>query len=143
MIMNEIEDLKKENDTLSMLAASVIDCGTLDIECILEMERNFPGTIERAIDLREEFKEQINFGVFVRAVQEIAIDSISAELVDGDEDLFREIVIDDNYSDWGGIASYGDRDFPEELQECFVEYVRGLSTIEKFLESYREYRTER
>jgi hypothetical protein len=134
------------------ILTSVIDCGTRDLECIFEMEKAHEGTIERAVELKDEL-ESFNFGNFVMAVKDKSlheIEDLFLELFEEDEDdrarehidSFHDMIIDDNYCAWGGISSYGqyngEDDFNQELQDRFGEFVSGSLTEKEFLDEAKK-----
>jgi hypothetical protein len=142
VLRDEVPKLRDKLETAESILSSVLDCGTLDLECIYDMEENHPGTVERAIELKEELGS-INFGNFVMAVKEQGLSEVEDEIAKGDAESFRDMIIDDNYVAWGGVASYGsydaeDREENHERQELFASFVDGSLTREKFLEEYRD-----
>jgi len=143
MGMGELIGLRRQRDGAFEIVCAAIGCGWLDVECIIEMEENFPGTIERAIELKDELGE-LNFGNFVLAVKEIALEQIEDELLEISEDIFdalQDMVIDDNYAAWGGIACYGSGGY-HDVQEAFADYVYSGSgeDKERVLELARAYK---
>lgn len=138
----EVSELRDKLETAESILSSVLDCGTLDLECIYDMEKNHPGTVERAVELKEELGS-INFGNFVMAVKEKALAEVEDEICEGDAESFRDMIVDDNYVAWGGVAAYGsydgeDKEENHRRQELFSDFVSGSLTKEKFLEEYRE-----
>jgi hypothetical protein len=141
-LQDEVLQLRDKLDVAESILSSVLDCGTLDLGCVYDMEKNHPGTVERAIELKEELG-RINFGNFVMAVKDQAITEVEGEVEEGDLESFRDLIIDDNYVAWGGVAAYGtydgeDRAENEERQELFASFTSGSLTKEQFLGDYRE-----
>jgi hypothetical protein len=104
------------------------------------METNHPGTVERAIELKEELGS-INFGNFVMAAKDKALSEVEDEIAEGDTESFRDMIIDDNYVAWGGVAAYGsyegeDREGNQSRQELFADFVSGSLDKDRFLEEY-------
>ena len=115
---------------------------SLDLECIYGMEKDHPGTVERAVELKEELGS-INFGNFVMAVKETALAEVEDEVHEGDAESFRDMIVDDNYVAWGGVAAYGsyggeDKEENHRREELFSSFVSGSLSREKFLEEYRK-----
>lgn len=143
VVSDERINRKLENEALAEVVAGLIDCGTADVDCIVDMEKNFEGTIERAIELQEEIGEpKMNFGLFVMAVKDKAIDTVTDELLDEDRATLEDMVIDDNYLAWGCIANYGAGSLPTDIQSNFGDYVKGTMDKKAFLDRYRKYREE-
>jgi hypothetical protein len=141
-LKNEVPELRNKLETAESILSSVLDCGTLDLECIYDMEKNHPGTVERAIELKDELGS-INFGNFVMAAKEQSLSEVEDEIAEADADSFRDMIIDDNYVAWGGVAAYGSygeegREENQRRQELFAELVSGSLTREGFLEEYRK-----
>jgi len=137
----EVSELREKLETAESILSSVLDCGTLDLECIYDMEKNHPGTVERAVELKDELGS-INFGNFVMAVKEMALAEVEDELDEDDAESFRDMIVDDNYVAWGGVAAYGsyggeDREENHRRQELFSDFVSGSLSREKFLEDYK------
>ncbi|MBI4258306.1 MAG: hypothetical protein HY619_05060 [Thaumarchaeota archaeon] len=139
------EELHKCNENLrsaESILCSVIDCGTSDLGCIYDMEENHNGTIDRAVELREELGS-INFGNFATAVKEKALEEVDEEVSNKDKESFQDMLIDDNYIAWGSIAAYGDYQGEDiesnhRRQELFADFVNGNLSKEKFLKAYNE-----
>jgi hypothetical protein len=146
-VQDEVLQLRDKLETAESILSSVLDCGTLDLGCIYDMEKNHFGTVERAIELKEELGS-INFGNFVMAVKDQALSEVEDEITDLDLESFRDMIIDDNYVAWGGVAAYGsyegeDREENQRRQELFADFVTGSLTKDKFLEEYRKSSNER
>jgi len=105
-LKNEVPELRNKLETAESILSSVLDCGTLDLECIYDMEKNHRGTVERAIELKDELGS-INFGNFVMAAKEQSLSEVEDEIAEAGADSFRDMIIDDNYVAWGGVAAYG------------------------------------
>lgn len=131
------EEFRKKADDLDAayeILTAALDCGSMDVGCIIDMERNHPGTTERAKDFAEECGVPINFGCFVYGAKEMAIEEVESDLDGICEDLeydskdqikddaviekikaemeylkdsLQDMSIDDNYCAWGGVASWG------------------------------------
>ncbi len=141
-LKNEAPVLRDKLETAESILASVLDCGTLDLECIYDMEKNHPGTVERAIELKDELGS-INFGNFVMAAKEHSLSEVEDEIPEADAESFRDMIIDDNYVAWGGVAAYGsyegeDKEENHRRQELFSDFVSGSLTKERFLDEYRK-----
>ena len=133
---SKIFKLENENNALYDLGTQAVNCGYRDLTCILEMEDTFTGTIERACELPEELgMSNLNFGMFVMAIKDLAReelrDAVEGELEDYENnydesvvdeifDALQDIIIDDNYSAWGGIACYGYGGY-ESIQDLFAD----------------------
>ena len=141
-LRDEVPKLRDKLETAESILSSVLDCGTLDLECIYDMETNHPGTVERAIELKEELGS-INFGNFVMAAKDKALSEVEDEIAEGDAESFRDMIVDDNYVAWGGVAAYGsyqgeDREGNQSRQELFADFVSGSLDRDSFLEEYQE-----
>jgi hypothetical protein len=141
-LRNEVRQLRDKLEAAESILSSVLDCGTLDLGCIYSMENDHPGTIERAIELKDELGS-INFGNFVMAAKEQSLSEVEDEIAEADRESFRDMIIDDNYVAWGGVAAYGsyegeDREENQRRQELFAELVSGSLTKDGFLGEYRE-----
>ena len=80
-LRDEVPKLRDKLETAESILSYVLDCGTLDLECISDMETNHPGTVERAIELKEELGS-INFGNFVMAAKDKALSEVEDEIAD-------------------------------------------------------------
>lgn len=141
-LRDEVPRLRDKLETAESILSSVLDCGTLDLECIYDMETNHPGTVERAIELKEELGS-INFGNFVMAAKDRALSEVENEIAEGDAESFRDMIVDDNYVAWGGVAAYGsyegeDRERNQNRQELFADFISGSLDKVRFLEEYQE-----
>ena len=141
-LRDEVPKLRDKLETAESILSSVLDCGTLDLECIYDMEKNHPGTVEGAIELKEELGS-INFGNFVMAAKDKALSEVEDEIAEGDTESFRDMIIDDNYVAWGGVAAYGsyegeDRERNQNRQELFADFISGSLDKDRFLEEYRK-----
>jgi hypothetical protein len=141
-LRDEVPKLRDKLETAENILSSVLDCGTLDLECIYDMEKNHPGTVERAIELKEELGS-INFGNFVMAAKDKALSEVEDEIAEGDAESFRDMIVDDNYVAWGGVAAYGsyegeDRERNQSRQELLADFVSGSLDKDRFLEEYRK-----
>jgi len=145
-LRDEVPQLRDKLETAESILSSVLDCGTLDIECIYDMEKNHPGTVERAIELKEELGS-INFGNFVTAAKDKALSEVENEIAEGDTESFRDMIVDDNYVAWGGVAAYGsydgeDRERNQNRQELFADFISGSLDKDRFLEEYQKLLSE-
>jgi hypothetical protein len=141
-LRDEVPKLRDKLETAESILSYVLDCGTLDLECIYDMEENHPGTVERAIELKEELGS-INFGNFVMAAKDKALSEVEDEIAEGDTESFRDMIVDDNYVAWGGVAAYGsyegeDREENQNRQEVFADFISGSLDKDRFLEEYQK-----
>jgi hypothetical protein len=126
------------------ILCELLRVGVSDLYEIYQMEQAHPGTIDRAFELFDEFKdEKPNFGFFVMAVRDVALDEVRDIVTSEDAESFQDMVIDDDYAAWGGITTYGyyegeDEEANQERQELFDEYVMGEITKEAFAKRYAE-----
>lgn len=158
--MNESEEkefrrLEKDRHTAMGILADIFDCGRYDVECILSIEQNHPGSITEAIGYASDVDGDLDFGAVVEGAKTTSIEDI--------DDLFTEMCdqlnfsqeeaesfiqsiwdmqIDDNYSAWGGIADYGDycgdyEDANREFQDNFADFVYGSMDVWTFLSKCR------
>jgi hypothetical protein len=59
------------------ILCELLRVGVSDLYEIYQMEQAHPGTIDRAFELFDEFKdEKQNFGFFVMAVRDVALDEV-------------------------------------------------------------------
>lgn len=142
-IKDELWKTREQLRSAESILSEVIDCGTADLQCIYSMEENHPGTIDRAVDLKEELGS-INFGNFVLAVKDKALEEVEDdEISEQDKESFQDMIVDDNYVAWGGVAAYGyyegeDKEANERRQELFSDFVNGNLSKEEFLKQYQE-----
>jgi len=142
--MSQNIDIKTQLRYAEKILSELLGVGSSDLYAIYEMEEHHPGTIDRAFELFDEFKdEQPNFGFFVMAVRDVALDEVRDVITEEDAESFQDMVIDDDYAAWGGIADYGsyegdDTEANHERQELFDEYVMGEITKDEFAERYKE-----
>ena len=126
------------------ILCELLGVGYADLEAIYEMEQAHPGTIDRAFELFDEFEnERPNFGFFVMAVKDRALEEVRDIITSEDAESFQDMVIDDDYVAWGPITSYGyyegeDVEENHERQELFDEYVMGEITKDEFAKRYAE-----
>jgi len=126
------------------ILCELLGVGYADLEAIYEMEQAHPGTIDRAFELFDEFPdEKPNFGFFVMAVKDQALEEVRDVITEEDAESFQDMAIDDDYAAWGGIATYGyyegeDVEENHERQELFDEYVMGEITKDEFAKRYKE-----
>ena len=126
------------------ILCELLNVGFSDLYEIYGMEQAHPGTIDRAFEILDEFRgEKPNFGFFVWAVRDVALQEVSDIITSEDAESFQDMVIDDNYVAWGSIASYGDYEGEDveanhERQELFAEYVVGLIAKDEFAKRYAE-----
>ncbi len=118
----EIRELRYKLSSAYGLIGDLMGCGWKDVEIILEMENIWLDSIERAQEIAEG--EPVNFGHFVMAWKEKAIESVEDDITEEETDALRDMIIDDNYCAWGSVASYGEG-MDEEAQVAFAEYVRS------------------
>ena len=145
-LRDEVPKLRDKMETAESILSYVLDCGTLDLECIYDMEANHPGTVERAIELKEELGS-INFGNFVMAAKDKALSEVEDEITEGDAESFRDMIVDDNYVAWGGVAAYGsyegeDRERNQNRQELFADFINWSLDKDRFLEEYQKLLSE-
>jgi hypothetical protein len=141
-LRDEVPKLRDKLETAESILSNVLDCGTLDLECIYDLQENHPGTVERAIELKEELGS-INFGNFVMAAKDKALNEVEDEIAEGDTESFRDMIVDDNYVAWGGVAAYGsyegeDRERNQNRQELFADFISGSLDRDRFLEEYQK-----
>lgn len=144
-IKDELWKTREQLRSAESILSEVIDCGTADIQCIYDMEEKHSGTIDRAVDLKDELGS-INFGNFVLAVKDKSLEEIEDdddEISEQDKESFQDLIIDDNYVAWGGVAAYGyyegeDKEANERRQELFSDFVNGNLSKEEFLKQYQE-----
>ena len=120
--MDKLSELRKQNKSLSVLASALIGCGYRDVDIILEMENNFPGTIDEAIYYAEELETNITFSDFVRAIKRKAIQKIEGLIPQEVKDGLMDMIIDANYSAWRRIKVYGYH-CEKEIQEQFINWL--------------------
>ena len=141
-LRDEVPKLRDKLETAESILSNVLDCGTLDLDCIYGMETNHPDTVERAIELKDELGS-MNFGNFVMAAKDKALSEVEDEIAEGDTESFRDMIVDDNYVAWGGVAAYGsydgeDREGNQNRQELFADFISGSLDKDRFLEEYRK-----
>jgi hypothetical protein len=143
MGMSENIDVNTQLKCAEKILCELLNVGVSDLYEIYGMEHDHPGTLDRAFQLFDEFKsEKPNFGFFVLAVQDQALDEVRDIITEEDAESFQDMVIDDNYVAWGSIADYGsyegdDVEGNRKRQELFGEYVVGLIAKEEFAEKYK------
>jgi len=126
------------------ILCELLNVGVSDLYEIYQMEEAHPGTLDRTFELFDEFEnERPNFGFFVMAVRDVAFQEVRDIITSEDAESFEDMLIDDDYTAWGSIASYGyyegeDVEANQERQELFAEYVNGLITKEAFAKRYAE-----
>jgi len=124
------------------ILCELLGVGVSDLNAIYEMEEAHPGTIDRALEIIDVLDgEKPNFGVFVMAVKDQALEEVRNIITMEDAESFQDMMLDDNYVAWGPIADYGDYkgadiEANRQRQELFAEYVRGLITREAFVKRY-------
>ena len=134
---------KQKLEYAEKILCELLRVGVLDLYEIYQMEQAHPGTIDRAFELFDEFEnERPNFGFFVLAVRDVALQEVRDIITEEDAESFQDMVIDDNYVAWGSIADYGyyqgkDTEENHKRQELFGEYVVGLIAKEEFAEKYK------
>jgi hypothetical protein len=125
------------------ILCELLGAGVSDLYAIYEMEQAHLGTIDRGFELFDEFEnEKPNFGFFVLAVRDVALQEVRDIITDEDAESFQDMVIDDDFAFWGSLMQYGyyegtDISANHERQELFAEYVRGKITKEEFAEKYK------
>jgi len=135
---------KRKLEYAEKILCELLGVGYADLEAIYEMEEAHPGTLDRTFELFDEFPdEKPNFGFFVLAVRDVALQEVRDIITDEDAESFQDMAIDDDYAAWGGIADYGsyegdDTEANHERQELFAEYVMGEITKEEFAKRYKE-----
>jgi hypothetical protein len=137
-------DIKTQLAYAEKILCELLNVGVSDLYAIYEMEEHHPSTIDRAFEILDEFEnERPNFGFFVMAVRDVALDEVRDVITKEDAESFLDMLIDDNYAYWGPITSYGyyegeDVEANQERQELFAEYVTGMITKEAFAKRYAE-----
>lgn len=155
--MEQITKLSDENSVMKEIIASVIGCGTRDVECIVDMCVEHPDTLEQT----EEYArcgESVDFGGFVRGCHMAAyneacdwLDEFSDVLIEDHSDAedavvsemenlkdsLYDLIIDDNYCAWGGLVKYGSysgayEDAVKDIQVIFTEFVVDSNRFEAF-----------
>ena len=135
---------KRKLEYAEKILCELLGVGYADLEAIYDMEQAHPGTIDRAFELFDEFPdEKPNFGFFVMAVKDQALEEVRDVITEEDAESFQDMAIDDDYAAWGGIADYGsyegdDTEANHERQELFAEYVMGEITKDEFAKRYAE-----
>ena len=135
---------KRKLEYAEKILCELLGVGYADLEAIYDMEQAHPGTIDRAFELFDEFPdEKPNFGFFVMAVKDQALEEVRDVITEEDAESFQDMAIDDDYAAWGGIADYGsyegdDTEANHERQELFAEYVMGGITRDAFAKRYAE-----
>lgn len=154
----ELNKTRHKLDSAETILSALDIGGSMDLECIYDMEENHSGTIEQAMAIKDDIGS-ISFGNFVMAVKDVSIEEVAdtiedyanqLEKSDSEDDnrkadelrahfeSFTDMIIDDNYMAWGGIADWGsydgeDNETNHDLQQRFAEFVTGESTKEEFL----------
>ena len=146
--MNENNTSLINTETQLMYAEKILcellGVGVSDLYAIYEMEEHHPGTIDRAFEILDEFEnEKPNFGFFVWAVRDVALDQVRDIVTSEDAESFQDLLLDDGYAYWGPIMEYGyyegkDTEENHKRQELFGEYVRGKITRDAFAKRYAE-----
>lgn len=131
----------QEQYTLRYMLAIILQCGMFDVDALVKMELDFPGTTNEAVSLASLDGQSLEFKHFVIAVQCRAYQTLIAELEKtGIENIFRKrrvialldafrgITLDDNYMAWGKVVQYGSLE-PEliPLQDDFIQFVQSGS----------------
>ena len=135
---------KRKLEYAEKILCELLNVGVSDLYAIYEMEEHHPGTIDRAFEILDEFEnERPNFGFFVMAVKDWALEEVRDVITEEDAESFQDMAIDDDYAAWGPIASYGDYEGDDteanhERQELFAEYVMGEITKDEFAKRYAE-----
>ena len=126
------------------ILCELLNVGVSDLYEIYQMEEAHPGTLDRTFELFDEFEnERPNFGFFVMAVRDVAFQEVRDIITSEDAESFEDMLIDDDYTAWGSIASYGyyegeDVEANQERQELFASFVTGMITKEAFAKRYAE-----
>jgi hypothetical protein len=142
--MSQNIDIKTQLRYAEKILCELLNVGVSDLYEIYGMEQAHPGTLDRTFELFDEFKdEKPNFGFFVLAVRDVALQEVRDVITEEDAESFEDMAIDDDYVAWGGIADYGsyegeDIEANQERQELFAEYVMGEITKEAFAKRYAE-----
>ena len=140
--MNENIDVNTQLRYAEKILCEMLGVGVSELNAIYAMEEAHPGTIDRALEILDVLEgEKPNFGVFVMAVKDQALEEVRDIITVEDAESFQDMMLDDNYVAWGPIADYGDYQGKDveanhERQELFAEYVRGSITKEAFKERY-------
>jgi hypothetical protein len=159
---DELFDMRDKLKALYTLATAVCDCGTMDVDAILDMEKHHNGTIDAAMDFAEEMGDsRLSFYAFVEGVLRVSLAEVDGFLddlifeVEEDERLkmeleaFKESIeqvsINAEYYAWGSLADYGYCELEGEAlqrnhdgQEAFAKFVNGSYDIDEFMARVRE-----
>ncbi len=144
ILAKEHRELVENYQSVKLLAAQVVGCGRDDIDCILEMEKNHDGTIDRAVDYAAEGGGRISFWHFVQAVKWVSLDEVIDYLDNDTVQSLDGMTPDDNYSAWSPLAAYGRYVGPMtemdnvRVQDEFARYVLGQLDRDEFVESFRD-----
>ena len=142
--MSQNIDIKTQLRYAEKILCELLGVGVSDLYEIYQMEEAHPGTLDRTFELFDEFRgEKPNFGFFVMAVKDQALEEVRDVITEEDAESFQDMAIDDDYVAWGGIATYGyyegeDEEENHERQELFAEYIKGGVTKEEFAKRYAE-----
>jgi len=142
--MSQNIDVNTQLRYAEKILCELLNVGVSDLYEIYGMEQAHPGTLDRTFELFDEFRgEKPNFGFFVLAVRDVALQEVRDIITDEDAESFQDMAIDDDYAAWGGIADYGsyegdDTEANHERQELFAEYVMGGITRDAFAKRYAE-----
>jgi hypothetical protein len=162
----EVNEVLEKLRVAEELLATVLECGTMDVDYILDMEIDHPGTADKALEYAQDLGGTVNFGCFVEGVKRMSILEIEGDLdglledacsnasvvkckvftdeMDWLKESLDDLVIDDNYCAWGCVASYGiyggeHEDENHDLQEAFARFVTDSSYKHTFLEAVRDF----
>lgn len=140
--------MTKNEEILRYILSEVLECGTADIDCIIDMENNFPDMTQKAMEIKEEINTSLNFGVFVMATKEMAINEVENELTEEELESLQDMIIDDNYIAWGAVAAYGineGKGLSNKAQNLFADYIVTGEEEDKnkFLNKVKEEREEK
>jgi alpha-amylase/alpha-mannosidase (GH57 family) len=141
--MSENIDVNTQLKCAEKILCELLNVGVSDLYAIYEMEQAHPGTLDRTFELFDEFNEKPNFGFFVMAVRDVALDEVRDVITKEDAESFQDLLLDDGYAYWGPIMEYGyyegeDAEANHKRQELFGEYVRGKITRDAFVKRYAE-----
>ncbi len=158
----EINEAVQKLRVAEEILATILECGTMDVDCVLDMEVDHPGTADRALEYAQDLGCTVNFGCFVDGAKRTSVQEIDDSLDEILEDAcsnagvaeravitdemswlkesLDDLVIDDNYCAWGCIASYGiyggeHEDGNHDVQEAFASFVRDSSDKDTFLKA--------
>jgi len=151
---NEYHQDRLKLESACTLIADLLDCGTRDADEVLRLiEVHGDEVVDEAREFTDDVGGLLNFGSIIEGIKRVVMFKLR-DTIEDDEDLgeddldlydewINELIIDDNYIAWGGIADYGS--CPEDLGEVFSEIMMDGLTDElkgKFIQAFKEVRGE-